>query len=127
VSVPASPFDVVVADIRAVVEAAAGNLVKVILETCYLTDEEKRGACLLAMEAEAAFVKTSTGFASGGATVEDVLKEKLFYIFIIQIAILSERWPPYMPLLNSAHSQCVIFIEYINNRRIRCTHTREAI
>jgi deoxyribose-phosphate aldolase len=62
----------VVADIRAVVEAAAGNPVKVILETCYLTDEEKRRACLLAVEAKAAFVKTSTGFASGGATVEDV-------------------------------------------------------
>jgi len=63
---------IVVADIHAVVEAAAGNPVKVILETCYLTDEEKRRACLLAMEAKAAFVKTSTGFASGGATVEDV-------------------------------------------------------
>ena len=63
---------VVVADIRAVVEAAAGNPVKVIFETCYLTDEEKRRACLLAVEAKAAFVKTSTGFASGGATVEDV-------------------------------------------------------
>jgi len=63
---------VVVADIRAVVEAAAGNPVKVILENCYLTDEEKRRACLLAMEAKAAFVKTSTGFASGGATAEDV-------------------------------------------------------
>jgi len=46
--------------------------VKVIIETCYLSDEEKETACRLAMEAGADFVKTSTGFGSGGATVEDV-------------------------------------------------------
>jgi deoxyribose-phosphate aldolase len=62
----------VAADIGAVVEAAAGSPVKVILETCYLTQEEKTRACRLAMEAGASFVKTSTGFAAGGATVEDV-------------------------------------------------------
>jgi deoxyribose-phosphate aldolase len=60
------------ADIRGVVAAAAGALVKVILETCVLTDEEKRTACRLAVNAGAHFVKTSTGFGSGGATVEDV-------------------------------------------------------
>jgi len=60
------------ADIRAVVEAAGSALVKVILETCYLTDEEKRQACAAAQRAGARFVKTSTGFGSGGATVEDV-------------------------------------------------------
>ena len=62
----------VVEDIRAVVQAAGGSPVKVILETCYLTDEEKIRACKLCVEAGASFVKTSTGFASGGATVEDV-------------------------------------------------------
>ncbi len=62
----------VVEDIRAVVEAASGCPVKVILETCYLTEEEKIRGCKLAMEAGASFVKTSTGFGSAGATVEDV-------------------------------------------------------
>ena len=61
------------ADIEAVVRAARGKaLTKVIIETCLLTDEEKRRACLLAKEAGADFVKTSTGFAAGGATVADV-------------------------------------------------------
>jgi deoxyribose-phosphate aldolase len=61
-------------DIRGVVETshAAGAIVKVIIETTLLTDEEKIKACLLAKEAGADFVKTSTGFAGGGATVEDV-------------------------------------------------------
>ena len=63
------------ADIRAVVEAAraaGGATVKVIIETCYLTDEEKLLACQAAARAGADFVKTSTGFGSGGATPEDV-------------------------------------------------------
>ncbi len=55
-----------------VVEAAAGRPVKVILETCLLEREEKVAACLLAVEAGAAWVKTSTGFSTGGATPEDV-------------------------------------------------------
>ncbi|MCK5399937.1 deoxyribose-phosphate aldolase, partial [bacterium] len=59
-------------DIRMVVEAAAGKTVKVILETCLLTDEEKIKASLLSKRAGAHFVKTSTGFSSGGATYEDV-------------------------------------------------------
>jgi deoxyribose-phosphate aldolase len=59
-------------DIAAVVDAAAGKTVKVIIETCYLTDEEKRSACTCAQQAGAHFVKTSTGFGSGGATAEDV-------------------------------------------------------
>ena len=62
----------VLEDIRAVVKAAAGFPVKVILEACYLTDEEKIRGCKLSVEAGASFVKTSTGFATGGATVEDV-------------------------------------------------------
>jgi deoxyribose-phosphate aldolase len=59
-------------DILAVVQAAGTALVKVILETCCLTDDEKRQACLAAQRAGAQFVKTSTGFGSGGATVEDI-------------------------------------------------------
>ncbi|GAA4849216.1 deoxyribose-phosphate aldolase [Paenibacillus vulneris] len=60
-------------DIKAVVDAAAGKaLVKVIIETCLLTDEEKVRACQLAVKAGADFVKTSTGFSTGGATPEDV-------------------------------------------------------
>lgn len=65
--------DLVRADIAAVVEAARGKaLVKVILETCLLTDEEKRIACRLAKEAGADYVKTSTGFSTGGATEADI-------------------------------------------------------
>lgn len=65
--------DVVEADIRAVVEAAKGKaLVKVIIETSLLTDEEKVRACKLSVSAGADFVKTSTGFSTGGATVEDI-------------------------------------------------------
>ncbi len=59
-------------DIRAVVEAASGTLVKVIIETCYLTDEEKVIACEMAAKAGANFVKTSTGFGTGGANPHDV-------------------------------------------------------
>lgn len=60
-------------DIRSVVSAAAGHaLTKVIIETCYLTDEEKIRASLLAKYAGADFVKTSTGFGTAGATVDDV-------------------------------------------------------
>ena len=60
-------------DIEAVVNAAAGKaIVKVIIETSLLTDEEKRTACELSVLAKADFVKTSTGFSTGGATVEDV-------------------------------------------------------
>jgi deoxyribose-phosphate aldolase len=62
----------VVEDIRAVVHAAQGYPVKVILETCYLTLEEKVKGCRLSVEAGASFVKTSTGFAEEGAKVEDV-------------------------------------------------------
>ena len=59
-------------DIRGVVEAAAGKTVKVILETCLLSREEIIKACELSVEAGVDFVKTSTGFSTGGATVEDV-------------------------------------------------------
>jgi len=59
-------------DLKAVVAAAQGRAVKVIFETCLLTDEEKIRACKLSLEAGAAFVKTSTGFSTGGATLDDV-------------------------------------------------------
>lgn len=65
-------YDFVKADIAAVVEASKPALVKVIIETCLLTDEEKLKACELSVEAGAAFVKTSTGFSTGGATVADI-------------------------------------------------------
>lgn len=65
-------YDFVTKDIAAVVEAAQGRTVKVIIEACLLTDEEKERACRLAKEANADFVKTSTGFSTGGATLEDV-------------------------------------------------------
>lgn len=59
-------------DIRAVVKAAAGHIVKVILETGLLNDDQKIAGCVLAKAAGADFVKTSTGFGPGGATPEDV-------------------------------------------------------
>ena len=65
-------YEEVEADVGAVVRAAAGCPVKVIIETCYLTEEEKVRACLLAVKAGAAFVKTSTGYGSAGATVADL-------------------------------------------------------
>ena len=65
-------WDYVYRDIKAVVSAAGDAKVKVILETCLLTDEEKVEACKAAVRAGAAFVKTSTGFSTGGATVEDI-------------------------------------------------------
>lgn len=68
----AGELDYVKNDIKAVVDAANGKLVKVIIECCLLTDEEKVTACKLAKEAGADFVKTSTGFSTGGATAADV-------------------------------------------------------
>lgn len=66
--------DAVEADMRAVANAAHGKaLLKVIIETCLLTEEEKVRACQLVVNAGADYVKTSTGFSTGGATVEDVM------------------------------------------------------
>jgi deoxyribose-phosphate aldolase len=64
--------DYVETDIRAVVEAAQGRVVKVIFENAYLDDEQKVRACGLTAAAGAGFVKTSTGFAASGATIEDL-------------------------------------------------------
>jgi len=68
-------FTYVKADIKAVVDAAhkGGAIVKVILENCYLSDQLKAEGCKLCEEAGADFVKTSTGFAKGGATIEDLV------------------------------------------------------
>jgi deoxyribose-phosphate aldolase len=67
-------FQYVKSDVKAVADAARGGgvLLKVILENCYLTDELKETACRLCEEAGADFVKTSTGFAKGGMTIEDL-------------------------------------------------------
>ena len=64
--------EAVLRDIEAVVQAAEGAVVKVILENCLLEKEEIVRACKLCMEAKADFVKTSTGFSTGGAVLEDV-------------------------------------------------------
>ncbi|PKM52443.1 MAG: deoxyribose-phosphate aldolase [Firmicutes bacterium HGW-Firmicutes-7] len=66
-------YDDVLTDIEGVVKAAKGAIVKVILETCLLTEEEKVKACELSVAAGADFVKTSTGFSTGGATISDIL------------------------------------------------------
>ncbi|HFR3483276.1 TPA: deoxyribose-phosphate aldolase, partial [Streptococcus suis] len=65
-------YDLVLEDIKAVVAASGDKLVKVIIEACLLTDDEKVKACQLSQEAGADYVKTSTGFSTGGATVADV-------------------------------------------------------
>ena len=62
----------IIREIRDVIEAADDRRVKVIIETCYFNDEQIAAACKLAVEAEAHFVKTCTGFSPGGATVEHV-------------------------------------------------------
>ena len=68
----ANQDDYVREEIKLLKEVAGKNVLKVIIETCLLTDEEKVRACTLAKEAGADFVKTSTGFSKGGATPEDV-------------------------------------------------------
>ena len=65
-------FEFVENEIRQIKEAIGDNVLKVIIETCYLTDEEKVKACELSLAAQADFVKTSTGFGTDGATYEDV-------------------------------------------------------
>ena len=65
-------YDAVEMEIRKVREAIGHNVLKVIIETCYLSNEEKRTATKLVCDAGADFVKTSTGFGTGGATLEDI-------------------------------------------------------
>ena len=66
-------FDKVLEEIRAVKKAAGDRILKVIIETCYLTTEEKIRMCEIVTESGADFIKTSTGFGTGGATMEDIL------------------------------------------------------
>jgi len=65
-------FEKITAEIRALKEAAGDNILKVIVETCYLTEEEKIKLCECVTEAKADHIKTSTGFGTGGATPEDI-------------------------------------------------------
>ena len=65
-------FDYIEEEIKCVVTASAGKTTKVIIETCYLSDEEKIQCCRAAKAAGATFVKTSTGFGTGGATAADI-------------------------------------------------------
>ncbi|MBO5266760.1 MAG: deoxyribose-phosphate aldolase [Ruminiclostridium sp.] len=66
-------YDKVLEEIKAVKEACGGKLLKVIIEACYLTDDEKVMLCKLVTEAKAEYIKTSTGFGTGGATAEDII------------------------------------------------------
>ncbi|WP_067032759.1 deoxyribose-phosphate aldolase [Allomuricauda sp. CP2A] len=68
--------DAVRNEIKSIKQAIGDHLLKVIIETCFLTTPEKEKACILAVEAGADFVKTSTGFGDGGATFEDVILMK---------------------------------------------------
>lgn len=68
-------YDEILNEIKAIKEACHGKLLKVIIETCLLTDEEKKKMCQIVSESGADYIKTSTGFSSGGATREDI---KLF-------------------------------------------------
>jgi deoxyribose-phosphate aldolase len=68
----AGRIDLVERDVRLVKEACDGKLLKVIIETCLLSEEEKEVACRISVTAGADFVKTSTGFSTGGATEKDV-------------------------------------------------------
>jgi deoxyribose-phosphate aldolase len=69
-------YDSVITDVESVVRIVKPAIVKVIIETCNLTNDEKRVACLLAQHAGAQFVKTSTGFGASGATIQDVMLMK---------------------------------------------------
>lgn len=68
-------WDLVLSEVKALREATEGYILKVIIETCYLTEEEKIRMCEIVTEAKADYIKTSTGFGTAGATIEDV---KLF-------------------------------------------------
>ena len=66
-------YDKVLAEIKAIREACEGKVLKVIIEACYLTDEEKIKLCEIVTEAKADYIKTSTGFGTYGATMEDIM------------------------------------------------------
>lgn len=66
-------FDKVLSEIKEIRKATEGYILKVIIETCYLTEEEKIKLCEIVTEAKADYIKTSTGFGTGGATLEDII------------------------------------------------------
>lgn len=70
--VKAGDYDKILVEIKAIKEACCGKLLKVIIETCLLTDEEKIKMCQVVTESGAEYIKTSTGFSTGGATFDDV-------------------------------------------------------
>ena len=69
----AKEYDKVEDEIKQIKEACGGKLLKVIIETCLLTEEEKIKMCKIVTDAKADYIKTSTGFSTGGATIEDVI------------------------------------------------------
>lgn len=71
-------YDKVTEEIRSLKQAAGDKILKVIIEACYLTEEEKIAMCKAVTEAGADYIKTSTGFGTGGATMEDILLFKKF-------------------------------------------------
>ena len=71
--VKAKEFDKVEDEIKQIKEACGGKLLKVIIETCLLTDEVKVKMCKIVTDAKADYIKTSTGFSTGGATIDDVI------------------------------------------------------
>lgn len=77
--VKAGQYDKVTEEIRAIKEACDGHVLKVIIETCYLNEEEKIAMCHAVTKAKADYIKTSTGFGTAGATIEDI---KLFKQYI---------------------------------------------
>lgn len=84
-------------EIKKIVEASKNKLVKVIIETCLLTEEEKVKACTLSKEAGADYVKTSTGFSTGGAKPEDIklMREtvgKIWELKLLEEFILEKKW-----------------------------------
>lgn len=71
-------YEFVTEEIRSIKQVAGNHILKVIIETCYLTEEEKITMCKAVTEAEADYIKTSTGFGTGGATMEDILLFKKY-------------------------------------------------
>jgi deoxyribose-phosphate aldolase len=99
----AGDAETVYRDIKAVTDAAAGVLTKVIIETCYLTDAEKEIACKAAAKAGANFVKTSTGFGTGGATASDValMKAAIPSGMKVKASGGMRKWEDVVPILEA--------------------------
>ena len=100
-SLKSGDTETVYKDIKAVVDAADATLVKVIIETCYLTDEEIVAACEAAAKAGADFVKTSTGFGTGGANAHDVelMKKSIPPTMKVKASGGMRKWEDVKPIL----------------------------